>query len=288
MSTITQNIGELKEIIQSSLSWADSYKKESFPRKKFKEFRRQSKILEYSLENRCSIAAYGESQVGKSYLMGSLLSSSDTPFVLEFDGREYNFVDEINPSGGNSTEVESTGVITRFTTKSKIFDSHKYVKIQNLSIADILMLVVDSYYNDVKINARKSLTPDAINRELLALKDLWKYKNHNQYILDEDNIRDIQEYMIEVIGVGASNVNNSDFFDTIADNIQYIPIDKWVNVFELLWNKNENFCKIFKALLNEYAKIDFRTEICVPYETILREHGTLMQIQWLDLVCGRN
>ena len=188
--------------------------------------------------------------------MGSLLSSSDTPFVLEFDGREYNFVDEINPSGGNSTEVESTGVITRFTTKSKIFDSHKYVKIQNLSIADILMLVVDSYYNDVKINARKSLTPDAINRELLALKDLWKYKNHNQYILDEDNIRDIQEYMIEVIGVGASNVNNSDFFDTIADNIQYIPIDKWVNVFELLWNKNENFCKIFKALLNEYAKIE--------------------------------
>ena len=287
MGTITQNIGELKEIIQSSLSWADSYKKESFPRKKFKEYRRQAKILEYSLGNRCSIAAYGESQVGKSYLMGSLLSSSDTPFVLEFDGREYNFVDEINPSGCNNTEIESTGVITRFTTKSKIFDSHKYVKIQNLSIADILMLVVDSYYNDVKINARKTITPDSINQELVALADLWRDKSHGQFFLDEDHIRDIQEYMIEVVGVGASNIINSNFFDTIAENIQYIPIDKWTNVFELLWNKNENFCKLFKKLLEEYAKIGFQTEVCVPFEAILREQGTLMQIQWLDLVCGK-
>ena len=65
------------------------------------------------------------------------------------------------------------------------------------------------YYNDVKINARKTITPDSINQELVALADLWRDKSHGQFFLDEDHIRDIQEYMIEVVGVGASNIINS-------------------------------------------------------------------------------
>lgn len=288
MSKIIENIDNQLEIIESSLEWADQYNKESFPIRKFKkEYRRPVKTIRYSLQNRCAVAAYGESQVGKSYLMSGLLSSSDSLFVVEHNGRQYSFVNEINPSGGNSTEIESTGVITRFTTQSSKSGIGDLVKIQNLSVADLLMLTVDSYYNDVKINAKKSLTPDDINRELLYLQDNWRLRNRNQSILEEDDIRDIQEYMLEIIGVRASNVLNSNFFDTISENIQYISIEEWPNVFNLLWNKNENFSKIFKTLLSEYRKLNFLTEIYVPFDAILRRNGTLMQIQWLDLVCGK-
>ena len=295
MSKIIDNIDSQLEIIESSLEFADNFGKESFPRKKFKEHRRTAKTIKGALQSKCSIAAYGESQVGKSYLISSLLSSSDSPFVVEFKGKEYIFVDEINPSGGNSTEIESTGVITRFTKEpdnnsreagKKVRDG--FVKVQNLSMADLLMLIIDSYYNDVKINAKKSMTPEKINMELIGLKEIWKNRGVAQTILDEDDIRYIQEYMIEVIGVGASSVINSDFFNTVADNIKYVPIDKWPDVLELLWNKNDNFGRIFRSLLQEYKKIGFKTEIFVPYEAILRENGTLMQIQWLDIVCGKS
>lgn len=288
MSDILHKIEGIKSVIEASLTWADRYNKESFPRNTFKEYRRLIKTYDYSLKNRCSIAAYGESQVGKSYLMSSLLSSSDEQFVVEFNGRKYSFVDEINPSGGNSTEVESTGVITRFTTDSQRSNSDSLVKIQNLSMADLLMLLVDAYYNDVKIETEKSLSSEAINKELVNLREIWRSKQSTQTILDEDNIVDIKEYVKEVIGAVAGLVSASTFFDTVAENIKYIPVEKWVDVFELLWNKNENFSKIFRTLLEQYKKLSFNTEIYVPYDAILRENGTLMQIQWLDLVCGKS
>lgn len=219
MSDILHKIDGIKSVIEASLAWADRYNKESFPRNTFKEYRRLIKTYDYSLKNRCSIAAYGESQVGKSYLMSSLLSSSDEQFVVEFNGRKYSFVDEINPSGGNSTEVESTGVITRFTTDSQRSNSDSLVKIQNLSMADLLMLLVDAYYNDVKIETEKSLSSEAINKELVNLREIWRSKQSTQTILDEDNIVDIKEYVKEVIGAVAGLVSASTFFDTVAENM---------------------------------------------------------------------
>ena len=47
--------------------------------------------------------------------MSSLLSTAESPFVIINDGKEYSFIDDLNPSGGNTSKTESTGVITRFT-----------------------------------------------------------------------------------------------------------------------------------------------------------------------------
>lgn len=285
---ISNQIDSHLSLIQSSLEWADTYKKDSFARRDFKEYRRKAKKIQSALKSRCSIAAYGESQVGKSYLMSSLLSSKDSPFVIVNNGVEYSFVDKLNPSGGNQNKIESTGVITRFTTQKKEIRNTNLVSVQNLSVADIIMLILDSYYNDVKINAKTSLSSNDINDSLQKLQHIWKSKRDYQEVLGEDDIRDIQDYLYEVIGQNASNVLHSDFFDLVADVIGCISIENWCDVFELMWNKNANFSKLFSQLISEFQKIQFQTEIYVPFEAILRENGTLLQIQWLDLVCGKS
>lgn len=285
---INNNIEKQLSLIQSSLEWADKFGKDSFTRKDFKEYRRQTKRIKYALQNRCSIAAYGESQVGKSYLMSSLLSSSTAPFVILNNGKEYSFIDEINPSGGNNTKIESTGVITRFTVEDKNPKMSEYVKVQNLSVVDIIMLILDSYYTDVKINPKTSLASNDINSKLQELQFVWNTKTVRQQFIDEDCVRDIQDYMLEVIGNSASNVLHSDFFDIIALNIQYIPIEKWADVFSLMWNLNGNMSKLFNSLVSEYKKISFSTEVYIPFSSVLRKNGTLLKIQWLDLVCGEN
>ena len=137
------------QIINDSLSWAKEYKKDSFPIEQFKEYRRKLYKVRKALEQNCSAAAYGESQVGKSYLMSSLLSTSDHPFVIENNGKEYSFFDEFNPSGGNNAKIESTGVITRFTIRRNNNLMKDYVKIQNLSVVDIILLLTASYYKDI-------------------------------------------------------------------------------------------------------------------------------------------
>ena len=147
-----QDINKHLELIQSSLDWAKEFGKDSFPVSVFKEYRRKLRRIRSALEENCSAAAYGESQVGKSYLMSSLLSSADSPFVIQSGGRSYSFIDELNPSGGNNAKIESTGVITRFTIAKGDNSMSDFVKVRLLSVVDIILLIADSYYNDIKIN----------------------------------------------------------------------------------------------------------------------------------------
>lgn len=44
-----------------------------------------------------------------------------------------------------------------------------FVRVKNLSVADIIMLLADSYYNDLKINPDSILRYDDINARLNSL-----------------------------------------------------------------------------------------------------------------------
>ncbi|MDE5870311.1 MAG: putative virulence factor [Muribaculaceae bacterium] len=285
-----QDIDRHIEIINKSIEWAGKYRKDSFPVEQFKDYRRKLNKIRRALTDNCSAAAYGESQVGKSYLMSSLLSSSDCPFVIENNGKEYSFIDQLNPSGGNNSKIESTGVITRFTLRKTPLDNSDpvkdMVKVDCLSIVDIILLLADSYYNDIKIQPDSVLKYDAINSELNALSYIWEGKQKVNKFINEDDIRDINDYIKEVIGNNASAIYHSNFARTIAPVIQYIPVDKWVDVFSLLWNKNPEINRLFTTLINAYQKIGFQQEIYVPFDAVLRENGTLLKIEWLDTVCG--
>lgn len=178
---MTRDIITNLEVIKQSVAWADKYEKDSFPREVFKNYRRKLRRIGEALSENCSAAAYGESQVGKSYLMSSLLSTPDAPFVIENNGVRYSFIDEINPSGGNNTKQESTGVITRFTIRQSNKKMADYVKITNLSVVDIILLLADSYYNDVKINTDSVMLNTDIDNSLSQMKELWSGKSpaHN-------------------------------------------------------------------------------------------------------------
>lgn len=281
-----QDINQHIALIDDSIAWAKEYGKESFPYEVFKEYRRRLKRIYAALENNCSAAAYGESQVGKSYLMSSLLSSPNSPFVITNAGRSYSFIDDINPSGGNNAKIESTGVITRFTLRQDDSAMKDYVKVRNLSVVDIILLLADSYYNDIKINQDSVLKYDDINRALEGMNGLWTSKIVAQNEIDEDDIKDIADYIHDVIGNLATGVNQSNFAKIVAPVIQYVSYDKWVDVFSLLWNKNAEISHLFGVLINEYKKLGFQTEVYVPFTAVLRDRGTLLKIEWLDTVCG--
>ncbi len=283
-----QDINKHLELIQSSLDWAKEFGKDSFPVSVFKEYRRKLRRIRSALEENCSAAAYGESQVGKSYLMSSLLSSADSPFVIQSGGRSYSFIDELNPSGGNNAKIESTGVITRFTIAKGDNSMSDFVKVRLLSVVDIILLIADSYYNDIKINPDTILKYDEINKSLEGLSGLWATKVKQQDEIIDDDIKDIQDYIKDVIGNNAASVYQSHFCKMIAPVIQYVSYDKWVDIFSLLWNKNAEMSHLFSVLINEYKKLGFNTEVYVPFDAVLRDNGTILKIEWLDTVCGVN
>ena len=276
------------DIINQSIEWGQKYNKDAFTFEKFKDYRRQLRKVEGTFSEKCSIAAYGESQVGKSYLISSLLSTSSVPFVIENKGRKYSFIDEINPSGGNNTKIESTGVITRFTINKNNAKMVDYIKVTNLSVVDIILLLVDAYYNDVKISSTSVLLKDEIEKKLSSLSSLWESQKQVQNIISEDDIKDICEYINDIIGHKAVNINKSNFCRTISPIIGCIADEDWVKVFSLLWNENPEFSKLFSLLISEYKKLNYTTEVYVPFEAVIRNKGTLLRIDWLDSVCGKN
>ena len=283
-----QDIDKHLELIESSIAWAKEFKKDSFPVTVFKEYRRKLRRIRSALEENCSAAAYGESQVGKSYLMSSLLSSANSPFVIQSGGRSYSFIDELNPSGGNNAKIESTGVITRFTIAKGDNAMSDYVKVRLLTVVDIILLIADSYYNDIKINPDTILKYDEINKALEGLSGLWNNKTKQQSEIIDDDIKDINDYIKDVIGNNAASVYQSNFCKIVAPVIQYVSYDKWVDIFSLLWNKNPEMSHLFSVLINEYKKLDFNSEVYVPFDAVLRENGTILKIEWLDTVCGVN
>ena len=203
-------------LINDSLKWAKDYGKDSFPAEVLKEYRRKLKKIRNSLQGNCSAAAYGESQVGKSYLMSSLLSTPDRPFTINNNGREYSFIDELNPSGGNNAKVESTGVVTRFTIDNSNSEMSRYVKVSNLSVVDVILMLADAYYNDIKINPDSVLRYDQINAGLDEISEVWADKSQTYGILEEDDIKDIGDYLREIVGTAAAGVHQSNFVKVVA------------------------------------------------------------------------
>lgn len=283
---MTRDIITNLDLIKQSVAWADKYQQDSFPREVLKNHRRKLKRIGDALSENCSAAAYGESQVGKSYLMSSLLSTPDSPFVIENNGVCYSFIDQINPSGGNNTKQESTGVITRFTIRQTNCKMVDYIKITNLSVVDIILLLADSYYNDVKINTENVLLNTDIDNTLSQMEHLWSDKSVLHQYINEDDIRDICDYLNDVIGNNAANICKSSFCKVIAPIIEHVKYDNWVNIFGLIWNNNPELNKLFSTLINEYKKLNFLTEVYVPFDAVLRAKGTLLKIDWLDSVCG--
>lgn len=283
---MTKDIITNLEVIKQSVAWADRYGKDAFPREVFKNYRRKLKRIGDAISENCSAAAYGESQVGKSYLMSSLLSTPDAPFVIENNGVRYSFIDKINPSGGNNTKQESTGVITRFTIRQLNSKMSNYVRVTNLSVVDIILLLADSYYNDVKIHTDSVLLNTDIDNALTQMSDMWSSKSTLSDTITEDDVRDICDYLNDIIGNNAANICKSNFCKVVAPVISHVASENWVNIFGLIWNNNPELNRLFSTLINEYSKLNFMTEVYVPFDAVLRDKGTLLKIDWLDSVCG--
>ena len=103
------------ENINASLQWIKAHKPEHYAQRfpQLVQQRCQLRRMAAAEEEFPAIAAYGESQRGKSYVMSNVLQKDGKPFTITANGRKINFIERINPPTVNT---EATGVVTRFTS----------------------------------------------------------------------------------------------------------------------------------------------------------------------------
>jgi hypothetical protein len=274
-----QIINKQIELIEEGRNWVISSLKNEKQKNAYRNLvnlRRKVNRKKYTLEENPAAAMYGESQMGKSYLVGGLLSQQGKPFsVVDGNGDAYDFINQINPIGKGT---ESTSLVTRFSTKYQWHKPEYPVKARLLSPTDIVLVLCDTYYNDIKAKFDTALSVDIINDKIAAFEAALNGRSSQQSIITEDDVLDIHEYFSANFSTKASNIQASSFFDKIPLLIAQTKSGDWKDIFSLLWNENVQLTNLFSKLISEYEKFGFVNTVYIPIEAVLRDFGTLLDV----------
>jgi len=267
-------------IIKNSIEWGKHNLNEIKQKNTYESLikcRRTLKKKYFALTNNPSVAIYGESQMGKSYLVRSLLSETNNQFtIVDGNNEEHDFILNINPIGGGT---ESTSLITRFSTKYEWIDPSHPIKTKLLSPTDLILVLCDTYYNDIA--SRELINRNLQDKINAIISKLPIEKNIVQELIGEDEIYDIKEYFEKNFSTKAENIINSEFFSIIADKICNIAPNEWINIFNILWNENIVISKLFSDLIYEYQKVNFSEFIYLSFDAVLRIYGTILDVKRL-------
>lgn len=280
-----QNIQSQIDNINKSLEWIRKNKPSDYEQKflQLVEERRKLKKLEEANQDNPAIAAYGVSQVGKSYLMNCILQKDGKPFIIKADGKTYKFIEEMNPKTDNT---EATGVVTRFTSFSR--DNNKYSKeypllMKCLTVADVLLVLSDGYFNDIS-----DYTTYSENEIDEFAENLYNKYIQKPIIVDSaitaDNIMDIRAYFHKHINNAQAFIHTS-FFNQLALVVERIPDSDWVEVFSILWHRSEYQTKLFVKILGTLAKLNYAKYVYLPAQAMLHDginENTVMSVQCLN------
>lgn len=284
-----QKINIQLNVIEKSINWVKktesmSGQKGEIAYRNFVNFRRKLNKKKFALEGNPAAAIYGASQMGKSYLVGSLLSEGGKPFtVIDGEKNNYDFINKINPIG---KKTEATSLVTRFSTNYEWINPAFPVKAKLLSPSDLVLVLCDSYYNDVKVKIDLAWKSDAINEKISEYCDRYENKLPQQTLIGEDDILDIYDYFHSNFSIKATNIIHSNFFNKIPSLIVKTQPNEWSEIFGLLWNGNEKITKLFSELLKQYEKIDFSDVVYLPIDAVLRDNGTLLDVARLHEIYG--
>jgi hypothetical protein len=272
LTHIASQTGNLVELVNDGIGWANTFlSNENKVETNYdvKKYRRTLKKIKAVVDKKPVIALFGASQVGKSYMANNLLYDENNKLEVfnHLDNKTIDFIKYINPEGNQN---EATGAITRFTSDIET-DASKYpVQVKIFSVRDIICILCDTYFYDYQDN--KEIPKVATINELIQDSKKYINKQTNQSFFDDDDIFEIQEYLAKyffdkalVIGL-----NDTDFWNTLADQIQHVEPSNWINVIGILWNNHPEINDIFRTAINSLSTLAFNTNVRVGFDALLR------------------
>lgn len=284
-----EDIVKIKEIlsdnivlINDTIQWVDNslkYEERNKLLATCKKHLNTLRKIDRGIGNKPVMAVFGASQVGKSYLIKNLLSDQGQPFYINNGSKKYDFLKEINPPG---TGAESTGVVTRFTADNKTLFEDYPLRINILSPKDVLNIILDSYFLDLK-KITSFISRKDLEQHLMKLE-----KNHGrntQSHLSEYDVLEIQNYFQKHLSkhtILFQSLYECRFFERVADIIINIPPGQWTDVFSVLWNRNEHLSNLFSTLIAKQELLGFVDSGYIAFENVLRGKGEILDVKRLQ------
>jgi hypothetical protein len=288
-----QDIAILKErikrnidTINASVHWVEAnlkYEEKNSLLLKLKNAQNTLHKVYNNVDSKPVMAVFGGSQVGKSYLIKNLLSRKGQPFVIRNNDIEYDFLKDINPPG---VGAESTGVVTRFAVDNAIKFEAFPIKVKLLSAKDVLIIVLDSFFLDLK---KITSFDNSKGLDLHIRSFEANYNQSKQSVLTEFDILEIREYFENHLSkhtILFEGLNESRFFERIGKIINGFEHNEWEGIFNVLWNGSDHLSALFSKLVSNLKVLDFDTVAYLSFREVLREGGQILDVQRLKELNG--
>lgn len=235
--------------------------------------------IDKALHTNPAAAIFGESQVGKSYLVSNLLKNASDNFCVKYPGMgEVDFISELNPLGGGA---ESTSLITRFTVRpSKSPDPSFPIKAGVFSPSDMALIIADSFYSDIKNHQFPSM--EQLEAEVAAIMEKYGSMNPVQNYLTAEDICEMSLYLqperFPISSHWLGMLHSSGYFKRLATVIANVAPSAWKDVFSVLWNHNPILSDIFSRQVRLLHELDFARSVFIDIDPLRNATGTILSV----------
>lgn len=280
MEEIRNKTNALLKSVEAAIDWSnmneDEVVRNGFE-KPFKSIRRELSIIQESLLKRPSIAIFGQSQVGKSYLVQNLAKPFDNKYlkIKVSDGIEdLNFLNDMNPDGGK----ESTGLVTRFTTKKVEEDKDFPFEIELFTQLDVAAMLTNAYWSDIK-----DFDESVYDFDKSEIKSLWEDldTHKNQPGATEDEVYFFYAYIKEYFKDSAliRKLTDIGYFTDLVKILPKVAAEKRWEILKFLWGQNKFITQLFRLLSEGIQTLRFQKNARVSLEALTPQSKTILDVE---------
>lgn len=235
--------------------------------------------LARAASRKLSVATFGVSQAGKSYLVSVLASPPGGRLATELDGKVYDFLESINPPGGR----ESTGLVTRMTTDPTNAPKGFPVSLRLLTQTELVKILANSFYLDFDPERFEgALPPDAgaIRNRVDELRGRARPGPVER--LSEDDVFDLMEYFQSQFPTRNRLFNSNNYWRDALDLAPRLEGRDRSRLWSLLWHDYEPFTKLYNDLYQGLKQLDFQSEAFADLDALVPRERSIIDVSVVD------
>ena len=287
--TIEIESEHLLGVVERTNEWVDQFGDDASRRALHRQLGRIRRDLTKSknaAQRRPSVAIFGQSQVGKSWLVHNLARPSDAHSlnIRVPGGSAVSFVDEINPEGGK----ESTGVVTRFTTDQETVRDKQYpFKVQLFSVTDVAAILFDAYVNDLTDYAVETIDEEQVREVIATMRAVARAQTEPVQGVTEDDVASLIEYLEESRSFERKGIfKRVGYFSALHELLPSLPTRERLQLLQFLWGGSTFLNDLFKYLIDALERIEFSSTVYVGMNALARQHGTVLDVANVQSLFG--